>query len=171
MKIGEGISGALFSQPDRCFRYALWRTWRPSVDRLLFIGLNPSTANQYKDDPTVTRLVNLAKAWGFGSVFVGNLFSYVSSWPGDLEKSEAQEALGDLNDTALAEMRTLCNKVMVGWGDYGKPFNDRINRVLGIIGPPVYCIKTNRSGEPVHPLYQPASSRLEPYTRKEKVLL
>lgn len=81
MNIGESISGAVFSDENRKFRYALWRIWDITLDGLLFIGLNPSTAEHVKDDPTVRRLIGFAKTWGFGSLFVGNLFSLVTPDP------------------------------------------------------------------------------------------
>ena len=73
MNIGGSISGALFSDDSRKYRYALWRIWDSSLDTLLFIGLNPSTAAHVQDDPTIRRLVGFAKAWGFGGLYAGNL--------------------------------------------------------------------------------------------------
>lgn len=58
---GEGSSGAIFSNSPKKHRYVLWRTWAPGP-RLLYIGLNPSTGNGEKNDPTITRLL------GFGEV-------------------------------------------------------------------------------------------------------
>lgn len=81
MKIGGSISGAIFSDNARNHRFALWRVWDKTLDNLFFIGLNPSTAEHYRDDPTIRRLIGFAKAWGFGGLFAGNLFNLV---PGGL---------------------------------------------------------------------------------------
>ena len=165
MNIGEGISGALFSDSERRFRYALWRIWQPSGDKLLFIGLNPSTANGTKDDPTIRRLIGFAKSWGFGGLFAGNLFSIVSANPDVLWLSSSVELPGGPNDMAIKRMRELSSKVMVGWGNWGAAAGTRPGEVIAILREPVYCLKTTRSGEPGHPLYIRSTSDLEPYIR------
>ena len=163
MNIGGSISGALFSDDNRRFRYALWRIWERTGDHLLFIGLNPSTANGTKDDPTVVRMANFAKSWGFGGLFVGNLFSIVSANPAVLLTDTSKELYGGPNDAAIKQMRELCTLVVVGWGEFGKHFGYRPAAVLDLVGEPVHCIKVNRSGEPSHPLYLPGNSKLIRY--------
>jgi len=165
MNIGGSISGAIFSD-DRRFRYALWRIWDKSLDALLFIGLNPSTAGVTKDDPTVVRMVGFAKSWGFGGLFVGNLFSIVSADPAVLCLESSAELPGGPNDTAIINMRLISTTVIVGWGDFGRYAGTRPAEVLALIGEPVHCIKVNRSGEPSHPLYLSGSLKLIRYYRK-----
>ena len=167
MNIGESISGAVFSDSNRRFRYALWRVWQPGGDRLLFIGLNPSTANDIKDDPTIRRLIGFASSWGFGGLFAGNLFSLVTSNPKDLWFSPSPEQPNGPNDVAIKRMCELSSMVMVGWGNEGRNAGIRPKHVLALVGDPVFCLKTTRAGEPAHPLYFPLSSSLIPYIRKE----
>ena len=62
-------SDALLS-PCGCYRYALWRRWEPGP-QVLFIMLNPSTADELTDDPTIRRCIGFARSWGFGSLAVG----------------------------------------------------------------------------------------------------
>ena len=133
MNIGEGISGAVFSDSNRRFRYALWRFWQPSGDKLLFIGLNPSTANDIKDDPTIRCLVRFAKSWGFGGLFAGNLFSLVTANPDVLWHSSSPEQPNGPNDVAIKQMREFSAKVMVGWGNEGKNAGTR-PREAGVTG-------------------------------------
>lgn len=166
-EIGEGISGAVFSDQNRQFRFALWRFWQPSGDKLLFIGLNPSTANDIKDDPTIRRLIGFAKSWGFGGLFVGNLFSLVSADPWALFSSKRYPRTGEQNDEAIKRMRELSTTVMVGWGNEGRRAGTRPSQVLALLGDPVYCLKITGAGEPGHPLYLPLSCQLMPYRRKE----
>lgn len=167
MDIGEGISGAVFSDPKQRFRYALWRIWGNPLNTLLFIGLNPSTAAHVRDDPTVLRVVNFAKSWGFGGLYVGNLFSLVSANPAVLWLSPSTEQTNGPNDVALKRMRELSTKVMVGWGNEGRFARTRPREVLALLGELVYCLKTTKIGEPSHPLYMPSSSQLIPYVRKD----
>lgn len=166
MNIGEGISGAVFSDSNKRFRYALWRVWQPTSSKVLFIGLNPSTANDIKDDPTITRLIGFAKSWGFGGLFCGNLFSLVSANPDVLwYQSSLEQPMGP-NDNAIKKMRELCVKVVVGWGNDGRFAGARPKEILALLGEPVFCLKTTKLGEPSHPLYMPIESQLVPYVRK-----
>jgi len=129
--------------------------------------LNPSTANATKDDPTVVRLVNFAKSWGFGALYVGNLFSVVSADPFVLHFPTSVEFPGGPNDTAIKRMRDLCSLVVVGWGEYARKVSiKRADAVLALVGEPVHCFKVNQSGEPAHPLYLPGNSKLIRYYRK-----
>jgi hypothetical protein len=166
VNIGETISGALFSDSNKKYRYALWRIWDRSKRALLFVGLNPSTANEIHNDPTIVRLANFAKSWGYGGLYCGNLFSLVSANPDVLWISPCTEQPGGPTDMALQQMRSLSSIVMVGWGNEGRNAGKRPEEVLKLLGVPVYCIKTTLSGEPIHPLYMPSSSKLIPYVRR-----
>lgn len=165
MNIGGSISGALFSDDNRRFRYAIWRIWENNGDALLFIGLNPSTAHGTKDDPTIRRLVGFAKSWGFGGLFAGNLFSLVTANPDVLWHSSSPELPNGLNDTAIKRMRELSTLVLVGWGNEGRNARSRSKEVLALVGEPVYCLKITKAGEPSHPLYLPKHSKLIRYYR------
>jgi len=165
VEIGGSPSGALFSDKNRKCRYSLWRIWDKSKGPLLFIGLNPSTANDIHNDPTIIRLANFAKAWGYGGLYAGNLFSLVSSNPAALFYVDAVEFDGGPNDKAIIKMRELCSVVMVGWGSWGIHARKQISHVLSLVGSPIYCLKVTRKGEPAHPLYFPKDSKLTPYSR------
>jgi hypothetical protein len=165
MNIGGSISGALFNNDNRNYRYSLWRIWDKSKEALLFIGLNPSTANGIKDDPTIIRLVGFAKSWGFGGLYAGNLFSIVSANPEVLLLSYSVEVSGGPNDEAIKQMNKLCSTVLVGWGEWGQKAGLRPAQVLSLIGERAFCLKVNKSGEPCHPLYLPRDSKLILYNR------
>ncbi len=165
MNIGESMSGAVFNDESRRFRYALWRIWDKSKEALLFIGLNPSTANETKDDPTVIRMVNFAKEWGYGGLYVGNLFSIVSANPDVLFFDSSVEQPNGPNDYALKQMNKICSTVLVGWGEWGQNAKLRPAQVITLMGERVFCLKVNKSGEPSHPLYLPASSKMMLYRR------
>lgn len=166
MILGGSISGALFNNDSRKFRYALWRIWDKQKDTLLFIGLNPSTANDVRDDPTIIRLVNFAKSWGFGGLYAGNLFSIVSANPDVLFLASSHEQPNGPNDAAIKQMKKLCSTVLVGWGEWGQNARKRPDEVIALIGGKIFCLKVNKSGEPCHPLYLPASSKLRLYQRE-----
>jgi len=77
---------ARFSDCEK-YRFTLNRTWDNPKGKVVFIGLNPSTADEIKNDPTVTRMINFAKAWGYGSITVCNLFSFRATFPKDFKKT------------------------------------------------------------------------------------
>lgn len=75
--------GAEFSE-DRKYRFALWRIWDKSKPLVMFVGLNPSTANESDNDPTIKSVCRIAKSNGFGGVYMMNCFAYVSTDPKQL---------------------------------------------------------------------------------------
>jgi hypothetical protein len=76
---------------SRCGRYRWWlmRRWREGAPTLLFLGLNPSSADAQRDDATLRRLIGLADGWGYGAVEVLNLFSWISTDPAALRQASA----------------------------------------------------------------------------------
>lgn len=164
LNIGDSISGAWFSEDGR-FRFALWRIWNRDLPMLIFTGLNPSKAGRFNNDPTIVRLIDFGKIWGFGGLFASNLHPYITPYPKELWPHAAEQQ--ELNDAAIKQMRALSGTAFVGWGNEGIHAGDRATRVLELLGEPVYCLKVNKSGEPIHPLYLPKTSRLIPYIRKE----
>lgn len=96
---------------DRAFRYTLWREW--DVDSLTgcaddlphghqfaqFIGLNPSTADETRDDPTIRRCIGFAKLWGYGALCMTNLFAFRATKPRDMR--QAADPIGPENMALL----------------------------------------------------------------------
>lgn len=72
------IKDAILSE-DRKYRYILSRTWDETKPTVLFIGLNPSTADEKTDDPTIRKCINYAKCWGYGKILMANLFAFRST--------------------------------------------------------------------------------------------
>ncbi|MBU2098558.1 MAG: DUF1643 domain-containing protein [Gammaproteobacteria bacterium] len=139
----------------RNYRYALWRSWDNEKPFVMFIGLNPSTADESTDDPTLTRCINYAKSWGYGGVCMGNLFAYRATDPAAM--MAAKDPVGDDNDLWLRKLAKEAEIIIAAWGNDGA-YMGRSRQVLKFI-PNLYCLKINKSGEPAHPLYQSASIR------------
>jgi hypothetical protein len=140
----------------RKYRYALWRTWDDSLPYVLFVGLNPSTADETSDDPTLTRCINFAKSWGYGGVCMANLFAFRATEPFDMKASD--DPVGSENNNWLKSLAKDAAIVVAAWGNDGA-YLGRSKKVVELI-PNMHCLKLNKSGEPAHPLYQPA--RLQP---------
>jgi hypothetical protein len=164
--IGSTPMGALFNDGDRrIYRYALWRIWDRSKGVLLFLGLNPSTANEKHNDPTITRLVLFAKGSGYGGLYAGNLVPFISAFPEEMLRHHGLGSLA-LNDEAIKKMSEKSERILVGWGEWGRKTGSRPKEVLALLDKPVYCLRVNESGEPRHPLYLPGDCQMIEYRRQ-----
>jgi hypothetical protein len=138
----------------RQYRYALWRIWDESKPYAMFIGLNPSTADETEDDPTIKRCINFAKEWGYGGLCMANLFAYRATDPSNM--FAAQNPIGPQNDFWLENLTKEAGIIVAAWGNDGSHLG-RSKAVLALI-PNLHCLKVNKSGEPAHPLYQPGTA-------------
>lgn len=118
-----------------------------------WIMLNPSTADDVFDDPTIRKCIGFSKRWGFSSLCVTNLFSFRATDPRDLFKlaqTDYERAIG-VNDAELITQAVDSDMVLAAWGDPGK-LSNRATQVLDILGSmPIYCIGRTKSGHPKHP--------------------
>ncbi|HKL50356.1 MAG TPA: DUF1643 domain-containing protein [Wenzhouxiangellaceae bacterium] len=144
-------SGAHFSRCRR-YRYALSRAWDADLPVVLMIGLNPSTADASKNDPTIRRCIGFANDWGFGGVWVLNLFAFRATYPSDLKA--AADPVGPRNDEWIRRVARKVDRVVAVWGNDGG-FMERSRRVRGMLGARFEVIRLNAGGEPAHPLYLP----------------
>ena len=148
-------SSATFSDCGK-YRYSLKREWDKDKPFVLFICLNPSTADDKNDDPTLIRCISYAKQWGYGGVYVTNLFAYRATNPRDMLSS--QDPIGIDNDKRLRKLSKSAGLVVAAWGNHGKHIgrSDEIRKEVSNL----YYLKLNASGEPSHPLY--LKSNLKP---------
>lgn len=135
---------------DRKYRYALWRTWDENKGTVLFICLNPSTADEKENDPTVNKCIKYAKKWGYGSVCMANLFAFRATDPSDMKASK--NPIGLENDAWLKKLSKTAKLTIAAWGNEGS-FMGRSTQVKNLL-PNMKCIKINKTGEPSHPLYR-----------------
>lgn len=134
----------------RRWRYVLTRTWNTNLPPLAVIGLNPSAADEGKDDPTVRRCQCYARRWGFGGLVMLNLFGYRATEPADLKA--AADPVGPGNNAALRR-ETASRRVLVAWGVNGA-YRDRAAVVLAMLGHrDLVCLARTKDGSPRHPLY------------------
>lgn len=147
--IDLGIAqGAIFTQ-DRKYRYALWRMWDNRKPVLMQIGLNPSIANETRNDPTVKRGIVRAMQNDFGGFLMANLFAYVSTDPKALLQNG--NTVGEETDWYIRKMVELSAIQLCGWGSF-KPVGKRFKAVYEMLAEP-YCLGINSDGQPRHPLY------------------
>lgn len=155
--------GAIFDATGR-YRYSLWRCWDPQSPRLVFILLNPSTADATQDDPTLRRCCQFAQGWGYGSVEVVNLFAYRATHPRELRQSP--QPVGAENDIHVLAAVQAATRVIVAWGN-GGTWQGRDRTLLALLAPtPLYCLGLNQSGQPRHPLYLPGTTAAIAFTQR-----
>lgn len=139
---------------DRIYRYVLSREWDERKPYVMFIGLNPSTADENADDPTINKCINFAKNWGYGGIYMLNLFAFRTTYPDVL--FTAEEPIGNENDQYLEEYAMKVDKIICAWGNNGD-FKNRSQTVKNSLEK-LYYLKMNKTDEPAHPLYLAVSS-------------
>jgi hypothetical protein len=142
----------------RKYRFALRRIWDESKPYAMFIGLNPSTADEVANDNTITRCINFAKEWGYGGLCMSNLFAFRATVPAVM-KSESNP-IGEENNEWLVNLAMEAGVVVAAWGNHGSHLN-RSTEVLKLI-PNIHYLKLNATGEPAHPLYLSSSLKPQP---------
>ncbi|HVJ81095.1 MAG TPA: DUF1643 domain-containing protein [Planctomycetia bacterium] len=158
----DSESGALFS-PCRTWRYALWRRWNDEkrANCVAFIGVNPSTADEKDDDPTIRRCIGFAKSWGYGGLCMLNAYAFCATDPAALKS--ATDPIGPENDEALLRFTADSVAIVAAWGRHCGA--SRAEEVCRLVARPIECLGRNLSGSPRHPLYLPAGARRELYWR------
>lgn len=151
--------GGAFFSPCRTWRYVLWRVWDSRKARCVFIGLNPSTADETEDDPTIRRCVGFARRWGFGGIVMLNIFAFRATDPRDLKKAE--DPVGPQNDEILWRYHDLKGLTVACWGSHGD-FMRRGKKVAKLLVG-MRCFGLTAAGHPKHPLYLRADSETVPF--------
>lgn len=135
------------------YRYALTRTWDPAGQRVLFVMLNPSTATEIENDPTVARCEKRARILGFGAFRVTNIFAWRETDP--LAMRKARDPVGPDNDQAITEGAHWADLIIAAWGTHGAHMGrgPHAATLLRRIGKPLYTLGLSKDGHPKHPLY------------------
>lgn len=158
----QEFSGATFSE-CRQYRYMLWRVWDESKPAAVFLMLNPSTADDVDNDPTVERCQRRVHALGYGSLKVVNIFAFRSTDPALLY--EQADPIGPENDVAILQATKSAGIVICGWGTDGA-LRNRGQEVIDLLrrnGITPHYLKLNKDGSPGHPLYIAYSVQPKPY--------
>jgi hypothetical protein len=145
----EVEKGAFFSECGK-HRFALWRFWDKSLPLVMFIGLNPSTANAETNDPTIESVIRLSKFNGYGGFYMMNCWSFISTDPDQLKDLTGEE----VNFQWLTEISKNCKDVVFAWGNFKIVRDKKRDVVLTEMFPVAKCIAKNKNGSPGHPLFK-----------------
>jgi len=158
LRLAEGTRSAVGFSPCRRWRTWLERRWddRPigSGHHAAFIGMNPSTADETADDPTVQGCMARARAWGYGAAVMLNAFAYRAT---DKQRLlETDDPIGRGNDADILRLCAAAGVVVVAWGQPPRPLRGRgpaLAAMLRAAGIQPRCFAINADGSPKHPLY------------------
>jgi hypothetical protein len=131
------------------------------VRSILWIMLNPSTADAMKDDQTIGTIGTFSELWGYNRIVVCNAYAYRATDPKVMFMAQRNgvDIIGPSNNEAIAkavqQVRQTGGRIMAAWGKNAKLA--RVKEVHNLAGE-MWCLKFNKDGSPVHPLYQPHSS-------------
>ena len=165
------MNRCIFSS-DRVYRYVLrcqCATAAPKPRRrIAWIGLNPSTADEFTLDQTLAAVCRYSRDWGFSEVVMLNLFAFRTTQPRELKR--AADPIGPDNDPHLLTEVCAADRVIACWGDHGR-FRERDQHVVDLLvakAAAFECLLKNKSGAPHHPLYLKLGIRPKPF-REERI--
>lgn len=161
-----GIDKAAFS-PCRNYRYMLTRRWGHGPT-LCWVMLNPSTADAFRADNTLTKCIGFTKRAGrFGGLTIVNLYSLRSTDPKALWTHK--DPIGPLGDQFITEQAAGRSHVIAAWGTHGarNGRGDQVAHMLADAGVTLHCLGTTKDGHPKHPLYVPGDTPFQTYRVRE----
>ena len=159
--IGAFENGAEFS-PCRKYRYTLWRIWDDTKPFVMFIGLNPSTANETKLDNTIRSVSRISKFNNYGGFYMVNCWAYVATDPCDLKHDPMFD---EWNNNKLSITAGKCKDVVFAWGNFNIVKDNGRDAELKVMFPNAKAIGFNKNGSPKHPLFQKGESFLVEYNQ------
>jgi hypothetical protein len=145
---------------NAAYRYRLDRRWSGGEGLCGFIMLNPSTADERSDDPTIRRCIGFAKSWGYSGLIVGNLFAFRATVPTVLLAARDPVG-GGANALALADLIDEAALIICAWGQFSG-VGEHGGQAIALIrsrGRLPHCLGLTRQGAPRHPLYLPARTQ------------
>lgn len=148
------VSKAVYSDCD-AYRYSLSRVWETAGPRVNFVMLNPSKADELRNDPTVERCERRARNLGFGAFEVTNIFAWRETDPKALRK--AAQPIGSDNDGALIRAALSADTIIAAWGVHSAHLGrgNKVKQLLRANGCTLHHLGLSKDGHPRHPLYLP----------------
>jgi hypothetical protein len=156
---------AIFS-PDRSLRYVLTRQLGAGPRVLMCCGLNPSSADAFRDDPTIRRVKSRAVALGCGLYVMLNSYAFRATQPMDMwiAGRDGADIVGPHNDEVIALVLGrlgVDDVALAAWGTHAQPTRvQRLREISAAVCRPWQCLGANRDGSPKHPLYLAATTPL-----------
>ena len=160
--VSGGVESVAQYSDDEAHRFELTRRWGAGPG-LLFIMLNPSTATELANDPTVERCEQRARRWGYPAFIVANVFAFRATRPADLKR--AADAVGPGNDAVLSTLARQAGQAICAWGLHGAHLGRGagVEAMLRREGLALWHLGLTKGGHPRHPLYLSYDRQPEPW--------
>ena len=160
---GDAPSTAIYSDCER-YRYSLTRVWDEAGSKVHFVMLNPSTATEIQNDPTVERCERRARALGHGGFRVTNIFAWRDTDPRNMRA--AAEPIGEANDETIREGTAWADVTICAWGAHGehRSRGAEVAKLLREMQADLLHLGLTKAGHPKHPLYIAYTQQPEPWT-------
>ena len=148
----DAPSTAIYSDCEN-YRYSLTRVWNKDGKRVLFVMLNPSTATEVQNDPTVERCERRARTLGYGSFCVCNIFAFRATDPRVMRAQT--DPIGPANDVAITNAADWADDIVCAWGTHGEHMDrgSHVEKLLRALPKPLSHLGLSKAGHPKHPLY------------------
>lgn len=150
-------SVATFSDCER-YRYVLERIWDARLPKLCYLMMNPSTATEVDNDPTIERCQRRAVKLGFGAITIVNMFPFRETYSSQL--GLVPDLIGDPDhaDSAITQAVKSADLTICGWGEHTEVILPRVRHVINVLkenglSGRLYALHINKDGSPQHPLY------------------
>ncbi|MFT4716891.1 MAG: hypothetical protein ACI932_002079 [Paracoccaceae bacterium] len=149
---GDAASVAVYSDCES-YRYSLTRVWDDTSKRVLFVMLNPSTATEIQNDPTVERCERRARTLGFGGFRVCNIFAWRATDPRNMRVQD--DPVGPQNDAVILEGCNWADAIVCAWGTHGehRARGPEVERLMRETNLPLMHLGLSKARHPKHPLY------------------
>ena len=139
------------------YRFKLWRIWDKTKPTVLFIMRNPHTMCIKSDDVTIKKAIKIAKEWGYGGIYVGNIYAFCAETLYDLGQGESIDV--DINKMYIKEMMKKCTDVIYAYGNYDVGLKKMeephwLKDNMDSFGKKPYCIKTTKKNQPIIPTWE-----------------
>jgi hypothetical protein len=160
--VSPGCESHAVYSADEAHRYELTRRWGDGAG-VLFIMLNPSTATELANDPTVGRCEARARHWGYPAFSVANVFAFRATLPADLKR--APDPVGAENDAVLTRLARQAGQVVCAWGVHGayQGRGPAVEAMLRRENLALWHLGLTKEGHPRHPLYLGYARQAEPW--------
>lgn len=146
----DDCQSRVWYSPCEAYRYGLSRTWDSTLPSVLFLMLNPSTADEFRNDPTVARCETRARRMGYGAMMIANIFAFRATQPADLKKAPHPD--GPANDAVVNAWAHSADMIIAAWGVHGGHRN-RGAELARTLPEVTHHLGLTKDGHPRHPLY------------------
>lgn len=173
LKIPEGVKGSgKFHGPNNVYRSLLTRSWGNTQpfdgsSAVLWIGMNPSTADWEVDDPTIRRECDFTDGWGYKNYIKCNVMDWRATKPSDIPVGRENS---QFNMIEIKSAMIVADKIVMCFGKIDMKYlassvietvTEITNHADYLDGLKIYCLGTNQDGSPKHPLYLKKTTELE----------